>query len=556
MLSTMCRTEAYQDRQAQVEIWMSNMIRRVKCDETKPCCLRCSKSGWNCEGYPPALNRHASSQIILPKSSLPLLPKGTFEKRIHSNKSFLIEPSFHPRFHNEDERRYFNVFITQTAPELTGFFESNIWNRLILQACHEELYAWHAVVAIGALHRTLEVSNSSKHDDGSKAHHTFALKQYGIAIRHMQQVAQREMNEYRLRDTLISCLLTTCFESYIGNQEDALNQAQAGIDVLLNWQFDCPLQDDDMASVRKVTARSKFLDDDLLGAFTRLDFQVMQFKYTVKDRVLSPSYPTIPPSFESVTEARFYWDLIVRRAQQWHIAQHSAATEQFSTLDFGENNTSENFKRGSEFADRTERELVAYEEVTALWYEKFKPMFEKSREQPGSKMFVAASMMMVRYLPSKFAISRKAPDCDLYADQYFEDYKSVVSLTRGVLEEYSMTLPGKAGFGMDVNFVLSLFLVATRCREPSVRREAISLLVKHPRREGLWDSLMAARVATWLMEKEEEGMADGKYVPETARLRIVKNDFVLKERKAVIRCSKMVEGCEQRVELPDVTLTW
>ncbi|KUJ06773.1 uncharacterized protein LY89DRAFT_726192 [Mollisia scopiformis] len=536
-------------------------LRRVKCDETRPFCLRCTKSGWDCEGFQVFPKRTVPSQPLLPKSPVHIAPKRVIPKRLESTDILLIEPSSHPRFHIQEERRYFNVFQTKTAPELTGFFESKIWNRLILRSCHDELYAWHAVVAIGALHRTLELSNDPNQDAKAiKTHHTFALKQYGTALQYMRQVAQREMSEYRLRDTLISCLLTTCFESYIGNQEDALTQAQAGIDVLIHWSFNCATEDschkeDDMVSARQVSRRSKFIDDDLLGAFTRLDFQVMQFRGdSVKNRPLSTSYPAIPTKFESVTESRFFWDLIVRRVQQWHIVQHAAATEQISTLDFGENNTSENFK-DPEFADRIERELEAYEEVTALWYDAFLPLFEESRKAPGSKMFIGANMMMVRYLPSRFAISRKAETSDTYADTYLDDYRTVVRLVREVLEDFSEVPTGQAVFGMDVNLVLSLFLVGTRCREPGVRREAIALLLKHPRREGLWDSLMAARVAGWLMEKEEEGMVDGR-VPETARLRIVKNDFVLKERKAVLRCSKLVEGHEERVVLPDVTLTW
>ncbi|KAF8861635.1 hypothetical protein BDZ45DRAFT_740095 [Acephala macrosclerotiorum] len=412
----------------------------------------------DCEGYPAVHDRNAASKPPLPKHPVSILPRAALPKRIRSTKA-LIEPSLHLRFHREDERRYFNVFETKTAPELTGFFKSRIWNRLMLQASHEELYAWHAVVAIGALQRTLEIANCSNDTTESKRHHTVTLKQYGIALKYMREV------------------------SYIGNQEDALTQAQAGVDVLTNWRFNCPKQDDDAASARKIAARSKFLDEDLIGAFTRLDFQVMQFKDTVKGRPLSPQYPTIPPKFES--------------------------------------------------------ELVAYEEVTTLWYEKFKPLFEESRKKPGSKMFLGASMMMVRYIPSKFAISKKAPNCGVYADEYLEDYKTVNRLVREVLEEHTSLPPRKAAFG----------------RRHFSAEEAIALLVKHPRREGLWDSLMAARVATWLMEREEEEMVDG-YVPETARLRIVKNNFVLKERKAVIRCSKLVEGCTERAVLSDVTLTW
>ena len=37
----------------------------------------------------------------------------------------------------------------------------------------------------------------------------------------------------------MSSLLTTCFESYVGNQEVALSQAELGIDILLEYGDEC-----------------------------------------------------------------------------------------------------------------------------------------------------------------------------------------------------------------------------------------------------------------------------------------------------------------------------
>jgi hypothetical protein len=66
---------------------------------------------------------------------------------------------------------------------------------------------------------------------------------------------------------------------------------------------------------------------------------------------------------------------------------------------------------------------------------------------------------------------------------------------------------------------------------------------------------MAATVATWFMETEEEGL-EGDFVPMHARLIIVKNNFVLRERRAVVRCSKINVGPEESDGFGEVTLTW
>jgi hypothetical protein len=52
-------------------------------------------------------------------------------------------------------------------------------------------------------------------------------------------------------------------------------------------------------------------------------------------------------------------------------------------------------------------------------------------------------------------------------------------------------------------------IVAMKCRDPLLRREAIRLLASKPRREGVLDSVFTAKVHLWLVGIEEEGMQDG-----------------------------------------------
>jgi hypothetical protein len=51
--------------------------------------------------------------------------------------------------------------------------------------------------------------------------------------------------------------------------------------------------------------------------------------------------------------------------------------------------------------------------------------------------------------------------------------------------------------------VTPLYVCATRCRESSTRRQAIFLLSYCQRREGLWDSELAGRIANRIVRIEE-----------------------------------------------------
>ncbi|PVH73911.1 hypothetical protein DL98DRAFT_519626 [Cadophora sp. DSE1049] len=384
-------------------------------------------------------------------------------------------------------------------------------------------------------------------DDDGSIHHVFALQQYGKSLQLMKGI-MKQGDESRFQNSLISSLLMICFESYLGNQELALKQIRTGVDILFKWPFTCKFQDDDFSSIKLLAKNYSFLDEDLVSTFILLDFQAMAFEDGKTNRELSKKYPDIPARFETVKEARMYLDVIVRRVQQWHANVQTQRHPYIATLDFEEcTDVGSNKKLASE--------LEGYFDTMRSWYHAFKPVFDVAQTKRGCKEYLGATVLMARYIPSRFLFSAAEGD-ETYSDVYLPECTTLVGLLEDVLEQDPNLRPGQATFVFGNHCVLALFVVALRCRDPTVRRRAISLLVKHPRREGLWDSLMAARVASWVMVEEEKGMVCG-FVPEAARLRIVKNDFILSERKALVCCSKLAaEGSKERILLPEVTLTW
>jgi Fungal Zn(2)-Cys(6) binuclear cluster domain len=231
----------------------------VKCDEAKPECLRCLKSGYECDGY---VVPQRGKNVLLPKSGDP----SSEEQRAliqFPKTGVYIQPSSSPRFDTDIEHQYFMIFQTKTAPELTGYFDTTVWNRKVLQACHDQAYARHAVVALGALWKAQDISQATTNllplsvegNQEGKTLYAFALNEYGRALRLMRDISMQEGSD-RLRNTLMSSLLTTCFESYVGNQESALSQAELGVDVLLEWGDECQsLPDDDWTSAKRLQHR-------------------------------------------------------------------------------------------------------------------------------------------------------------------------------------------------------------------------------------------------------------------------------------------------------------
>ena len=155
----------------------------MKCDEGHPSCLRCTSTGRNCEGYPDLQQLPSTSYDIL---------------------SAISGPSFDPNA-SPQSNHAFAFFIQKTSPQLAGFFGSNFWERLILQAAYHESAIRHAAIAIGSLHEQLYQTEAL---DGSNP---FALEHYNLAIRSL--LGPLAQNKKRGIDVcLISCMLFTCFE--------------------------------------------------------------------------------------------------------------------------------------------------------------------------------------------------------------------------------------------------------------------------------------------------------------------------------------------------------
>lgn len=173
-------------------------VRRIKCDEGKPACAKCLNTGRKCDGYQ---RRGSSSSEIM---------------KIHPGNSMSeVLPLRNPSvefFGSEQERRCFHFFRNKTVLQLSGFFESDLWNHWVLQACHHEPAIRHAVIALGSLHERFETEDKSVVGSNLDAvQGGFALEQYNHAIR--QLIRPTSATKRPAIDVcLIACVLFACFE--------------------------------------------------------------------------------------------------------------------------------------------------------------------------------------------------------------------------------------------------------------------------------------------------------------------------------------------------------
>ena len=107
------------------------------------------------------------------------------------------------------------------------------------------------------------------------------------------------------------------------------------------------------------------------------------------------------------------------------------------------------------------------------------------------------------------------PRDEMKFDSYNEDFAFIVARCRHVIQGGCVLAQPTLGF------IPPLFLTATRCRDPRLRREAQKLLQSIHRHQTQWDTCTAAAVAEWVINFEERGRSNicsAADVPEADRI--------------------------------------
>lgn len=148
-------------------------------------------------------------------------------------------------------------------------------------------------------------------------------------------------------------------------------------------------------------------------------------------------------------------------------------------------------------------------------------------------------------MSSRFALSTTLSTDQLIYDDRIEEVSEIIRLAK-ILHSHPSS---KGEFAFDLGYIPQLYVMAIKCRDRHLRREAIQLLRSRSWREGVWDSNLAGSMAIALMAVEEEGL-QGEFVPNEARVRGMKMKFDLQKREGHLTCF-MTGG-----EVKEQTVRW
>ncbi|KAL8396347.1 hypothetical protein RB594_004668 [Gaeumannomyces avenae] len=246
-------------------------IRKVKCDEQRPACVRCTSTGRSCDGYEGPRGRSpAAADGAVAVSHRP------HAKLAPRTAVWLVTG---PRL-SEPESRSFQHYQEVTAPEYSRVCDDFFWRGAVMVLGQTQPAVQHALIAVSSVHEQFHLAAAGPSI-------AFATRQYNTAIRHM--ISKSAVDDERETGAiLVVSILFATLEFLLGNHVIAIEHCRHAVLIFNGMRFVSPwMRKNLLPFVRRATTYPLFLAghvnyeplpalvDDFGGALSRTTFQTL-----------------------------------------------------------------------------------------------------------------------------------------------------------------------------------------------------------------------------------------------------------------------------------------
>ncbi|KAJ9603277.1 hypothetical protein H2200_012055 [Cladophialophora chaetospira] len=466
--------------------------KRIKCDQEWPVCLKCIAACRVCDGYG-----------VWGGGGNPYGPNGYKSKMMQSRFPTRSAVYSIPNHAWNEDRMTFEMLKRKMGIKLSGIFDSDFWDMLVLQASFDEPAILHAVAAIGSAYRSDRLARDEYDAKTLHGHMdqegTRALLEYNRAIRSLKaHLIHTDLCS--LRVTLITCMLFICFEYLRRNLRTGDTHLLNGLRLVRDIQArrypngECML-------VKGNPPDS--VDDHLIEAFARLNLQCALFGLGSRHTYVPPreslfSFKT-PTYFESVQQARRQLDGIL--GGTYHLLLQRCNSQR-----------SDGDKLNLEAFVHDQQQL---ESGLASWLQTYHQTLAET--QHGFTDTLAFMVLRMYHTMASIITSVCHPlgsesDFDLHTADFVSLVKQAIELAEGAKVHMShrpSPWSAKKSFTVDMGYIPVLYYLALKCRNPRIRRHAINMMCASPHREGVWDGELSAAIARRVVEIEEADFYKG-----------------------------------------------
>ncbi|KAF2015179.1 hypothetical protein BU24DRAFT_229247 [Aaosphaeria arxii CBS 175.79] len=486
-------------------------IRRIKCDERRPECERCTSTGRKCEGYIQD-KQDRSESLLLTKSSAFL--------NISPAMTELGEGVLYLEFYHHCG-----------SPTISDHFDHEFWSRTVLQMAQSEPAIKHALIAIGYLIKTEPGDLRHARLESVNENRKILLVHYNKSVRCL--VDRMEASPSSVEVSLVTCMLFICIEFIRGDYHAAFSHLYSGLKVIAEWRQQQQQQRlnhfkllPDYKSSGTVTSHiqgsSNIISDKLSPMFNRAMTTALLF-----GAPFEPQLELFCPPTNTLKCTVF---ATVFQAQAAMHELRNASLFMISII----------FRKSIRGAELSPEEKSRRADLLAShdsWHRALQDL-ENGKILSKKDQVVASSLKVFYYCVVLALIGVGNLSC-MALDAHLSSFQALNRHARLVLDSMDLasasqttsptpspsTSPSSKGspnssngslsplmpiarreaahFTFEMSVIVPLYWAATNCRCPATRRESVALLEKDPPREAFFEARMHAVVARRVIQIEE-----------------------------------------------------
>ncbi|KAJ5280248.1 hypothetical protein N7478_005620 [Penicillium angulare] len=385
------------------------------------------------------------------------------------------------------ERWFLDFFRRVTARSNATYFNRAFWGMLVHQASEIQPAVRYAAIGIGSLHWGA-MTKTNRVAPNQIA--SFSLGQCNKAMEHLQQNLNAEIpRRPRMETVLISCGILLAFSFGQGDARAGGYHLRAGYELLQQWQ--------------RVGMDNSPVGTVILGSFYQLH---LDWPSLVESGIAPKTY-----SYPVQLTAEYQSEALIETPEEacgallilgWLALQMKPhrVTGSFESTPSAVLIRLRQWKglilMGSDHSSQEKQDTIA---ILDVW----------------------CGVLLIKSLADD-----RLEEGEMRYDDYSSHFQRTIEQAKGLLARESLQ-----NSWVRSGVVAPLFFCAFKCRDWTIRREALQLMSEWSGEQGVWSISKSYLVLGRLIRIESEGYESWERIPETARIDAVRVEFLPGETK-------------------------
>ncbi|KAE8372318.1 hypothetical protein BDV26DRAFT_103252 [Aspergillus bertholletiae] len=468
-------------------------IRRVKCDLSRPSCLKCLSTGRTCDGY--------SEMPLACQTEKTEMESALYHKEIvdrvdswdnypslilQNLGSFMILPVT-----GSAQAEAMCFFKDISIKHLNEYRPCEPWRNTLIFFSQTVPSVRHAAIALALIHRNY-LSTGRVYQPPSLKDRLLdkaPLLHYNRAIQLLLNLESGDSAKITAV-TLLVCYLFTCFDHLAGDDVQAVKHLRGGVALSRNIDNailnNCTYNDAQSSGVHAIICQ-------VTKQIRRLDMQAGMFLVDWTPANIQETFMShlalFDSAFWSLDQAADHLQILVAQVMRLHnTEQQISPTGTIPPL------------------PSSPKDIVLGQLET--WSSLFENLLRQgSLSESDFETGRLVSLLRLQRTITWILLSGYGPGREMDYDNFLPQFQQCVVLAGEVAaahQRYSGS--SRSTFTPEIGLIPVLYIIGAKCRHPTVRREVLSILRRQLIREASWDSISTARVVERVI-KIEEGAA-------------------------------------------------